>query len=301
LLWAETPTLFEQDRRARVYALRQDNEGRTIVQFGDGVEGARLPTGQDNVRLTYRRFLGAGGNLAAGRLTTLLGRPLGVKAVSNVTPASGGEDAESIAAARTNAPLTVLTLGRAVSLQDYTDFARSFAGIDKARAGWTGSGGTRGIFVTVAGPHGAAIAGDSDTMVNLVDALRSYGDPLIPLTVRSYTPVPFKLAATVKVSADADRDAVLAAVDAALHTHYAFSQRDFGETVSIDEVMSVMHSVTGVVAVDVDQLYRADPGAPPALSGRLFAFPVQEQANGNVLPAELLTIDPGPVNLGVMA
>ena len=300
LLWKETSSLFEQPARAHVYSLRQDNEGRTIVQFGDGVEGARLPSGQDNLRFTYRKFLGRGGNLGAGRLTTLLGRPLGVKTVSNVTLASGGEDAESLDRARENAPLTMLTLGRAVSLQDYTDFARNFAGIDKAQATWAGTGTARGIFVTVAGPGGAAVAETSDTMVNLASALRDYGDPLVPLRLVSYTPVLFKVSATIKVADDADKDTVLAEVDAALHEHYAFDHRDFGQTVSIDEVMAVIHRVTGVTAADVDLLYRADAGATPNLVGRLFAFPAHEQVDGSIAPAEHLTIDPGAVTLGVM-
>ena len=300
LLWEEVPTLFEQDARAHVYALRHDNDGRTIVQFGDGVEGARLSTGQDNIRFAYRKFLGSGGNLAVGRLTTLLGRPLGVKTVSNVTGASGGEDAESLDDARRNAPLTMLTLGRAVSLQDYTDFARTFAGIDKAQATWIGSGATGGIFISVAGPDGAEVPDESDTMINLVDALRDYGDPLVPLTVRSYTSVLFKLTATIKVSDDADEDAVVDGVTEALQEHYAFGQRDFGQTVSIDEVMAVIHGVTGVVAADVDDLYRADPGATADLIPRLFAMPAQLQDDGTTVPAELLTIDPAGISLGVM-
>ena len=78
LLWKETPSLFEQPPAPRLLA-SPGQRGRTIVQFGDGIEGARLPSGQDNIRFAYRKFLGSGGNLDAGRLTTLLGRPLGVK------------------------------------------------------------------------------------------------------------------------------------------------------------------------------------------------------------------------------
>ncbi len=301
LQWHETPSLFEQSGRSHVYALRQDEAGRTIVQFGDGVEGARLPSGQDNIRFTYRKFLGSGGNVAAGRLTTLLGRPLGVKSVSNITAASGGEDPEPLDAARRNAPLSTLTLGRAVSIQDYTDFARSFAGVDKAQAAWAGSGRRRGVFVTIAGAGGAAVNATSDTMVNLAAALRAYGDPLVSLTLRSYAPVHFKVAATIKIAAIADAGTVLSAVDTALHAHFAFEAREFGRPVTIDEVMAVIHSVTGVVAADVNVLYRADPNALPALVGRLFAMPAQESSDGTYKPAELLTLDPGPVKLGVMA
>ena len=43
------------------------------------------------------------------------------------------------------------------------------------------------------------------------------------------------------------------------------------------------------------------PGTPLyVLIGRLFAFAAQEQSDGTIAPAELLTLDPGPVTLGVM-
>jgi predicted phage baseplate assembly protein len=299
LLWNEVPTLFGQGAHDRVYALRQDGDGNTTVQFGDGIEGSRLPSGRDNIRFRYRKFLGRGGNLDAGRLTTLLGRPLGVKTAANVTPASGGEDAESVHDARRNAPLTTLTLDRAVSIQDYTDFSRTFAGIAKAHTVWLGT--SRGIFVTVAGPDGSAVDVNSDPMVNLRRALREYGDTLLPLTVTSYTPVSFRVAATITVTVDADEDEVIAAVESALRAHYSFDARDFAQMVSLDEIVAVMHSVVGVDGVDVNALYRADPGALPSVTARLFAFPAQLQDDGSVTPAEILTLDTGPLELGVMS
>ena len=55
LLWKQTPSLYAQTAAAHVYTLRQTDDGKTVVQFGDGTEGARLPTGQDNVRFNYRK------------------------------------------------------------------------------------------------------------------------------------------------------------------------------------------------------------------------------------------------------
>ncbi|THI86460.1 MAG: hypothetical protein CAF41_008195 [Nitrospira sp. CG24A] len=299
-LWNEVPSLFDRKPNAHVYALRQDDEQRTIVQFGDGVEAARLPSGRDNLRFGYRKFLGTGGNVRAGQLTTLLGRPLGVKAVNNPVPASGGQDRESRDDARRNAPLTMLTLGRAVSLQDYTDFARSFAGVSKALAVWMRTGGLRGLFLSLAGPDGAAVPETSATYLNLAAALRAYGDPLLPLQLKTYQSVHFRLKAKLKIASTAVVDEVLANVSDTLRWHFSFANRDFAQQVSLDEVMAVMQSVTGVDAVDVDQLYRLDPGAFPALIPRLFAKPPQLLTNGSLKAAELLTLDPGPLALEVM-
>ena len=64
--------------------------------------------------------------------------------------------------------------------------------------------------------------------------------------------------------------------------------------------MAVLQGVPGVDAVDVDELFRLDPGAVPALKPRLFALPPSVQADGSVSAAELLTLEPGPVALQVM-
>src|SRR4029077_7821547 len=188
LLWSEGPTLYGRDRRERVYALRQSDDGKTTIQFGDGVEGARLPSGENNIRLGYRKGIGRDGNLGAGQLSMLLTRPLGVTSAVNPSASSGGQDPEHLAGARQNAPLHVLTLERAVSTRDYVDFARTFSGVAKAYGIWIGDGRARGVHLTVAGPDGAEIPDGSNTLKNLIGALRRYGDQLLPLSVRSYVP-----------------------------------------------------------------------------------------------------------------
>ena len=61
-------------------------------------------------------------------------RPLGLKSVSNPVAAQGGTDPEPADQARRTMPLGTRTLGRAVSLLDYEDFALAFTGIAKAQA-----------------------------------------------------------------------------------------------------------------------------------------------------------------------
>lgn len=302
VLWNEVPTLYGTGPNDRVFSLSQDDESKTMVQFGDGVQGARLPSAQNNLRFSYRKGLGEAGNLRTGQLSTLLTRPLGVKGAANPVPSTGGQDAETLDRARDNAPLRVLTLDRAVSARDYADFSRAFAGIAKASALWINNGRARGIYVTVAGSGGGAIAEGSATQANLVAALRAYGDALLPLTVRSYMDARFSLAVAVRVDPAYDGDATLVAVEAALRAAYAFDAREFGQPVGIDEVYAVIQGVAGVVASDVQALYRTDDGpVDPQPRARLFAALPAVQADGGVNAAELLTLDDGPISLGVMS
>ncbi len=157
LLWTEVPYFYGHGPDELIYIVRQDNSGVSTVTFGDGKTGSRLPTGSANVSATYRFGIGAAGEVSANQLTMLAGRPLGVRGVINPLPAVNSADPETLDSARQNATLTIRTLGRIVSLEDYEDFARAFAGISKALATWSWNGERRIVLLTVAGTNGEAI------------------------------------------------------------------------------------------------------------------------------------------------
>jgi len=117
--WHEADALADLGRRDRAFITKTDDDGKTTVVFGNGVQGARLPTGQDNVKAVYRNGIGAPGNVRAEQISLLVTRPLGAKDVINPLAASGGADKESRDQARKNAPLAVMALDRLVSVQDY--------------------------------------------------------------------------------------------------------------------------------------------------------------------------------------
>jgi predicted phage baseplate assembly protein len=298
VLWHEVPSFFGHAPDERIYITRRDDEGKTTVIFGDGRTGARLPTGQENVRAKYRKGIGLAGVFGADRLTQLMTKPLGVKGVTNPVPATGAADPERRDDARRNAPLTVMTLGRIVSLKDYEDFARAFSGIDKARAAWTWFGERRGVFVTVAGSNGAEVDEDSTLYENLVSAMRASGDATVPLVVKSYQARLFRVSAELQIDADLLPDKVVADVEQALRTAFSFSARDFGQPVHFSEVVGVMQNVRGVVSVDVNEFHRSDLQAGLEPEPHIPAAAPQSGTTG-VTAAELLTLDPRPLEIGV--
>ncbi|HET7271776.1 MAG TPA: putative baseplate assembly protein, partial [Rubrobacter sp.] len=212
--WHEVPDLYGRGPEERVYTTRLDEESRTTVQFGDGRSGARLPTGRENIQASYRKGIGTDGLVRAEQLSLLLTPILGVRSVGNPMAASGADDAESQDDARLNAPLTVLTLDRVVSLRDYEDFARAYAGIAKAMATWVWTGETREVLVTVAAPAGREVG--ADLLQNLVGAIRAVGDRHLPLRVEAYRPAFFGMTAKMRTNPDFIPERVVAAVAAAL-------------------------------------------------------------------------------------
>jgi hypothetical protein len=295
ILWSEVPDFFGHGPAERIYTTRLDDQGNTTVIFGDGTTGARLPTGQENVKAKYRKGVGLAGLVKTDQLVQLMTRPLGVKGVTNPLPASGAANAEVLEDARRNAPLTVLTLGRIVSLKDYEDFARSFSGIDKALATWTWFGEKRGIFVTVAGPNGAAIREDSQLFKFLLQAMQSAGNPLVPLQVKSYQAALFRIVAALKVDPAFLKAKVLAEAEEKLRAAFSFAARSFGQPVHLSEVIAVLQGTVGVLAVNVTGLYRSNE---PVARLEHLAAAVPAPARTQVAPAEILTLDLQPLNLG---
>ena len=291
VLWHEVPFFYGHGPTEHIYITRKDDEGRTTIRFGDGITGARLPTGPNNVRVEYRKGTGLGGLVQAGQLSLLMSRPLGLKGVVNPAAAQGAEDPESRDDARINAPLTVLTLARAVSLQDYEDFARTFSGIAKAQAVWVWDGRKRSIFLTVAGPGGEVLAEDGSVITKLKEALRAYGDPFVAFTVKTYRQAFFRLEGTVTIHSDHVSETVMAEVTADLQRRYVFEARAFGQPVALSEAIAAIQSIAGVVAVDIDTFARNDVPTP-AIQPRLIADRPAMGADGLVPAAELLLLDP---------
>ncbi|HYI49225.1 MAG TPA: putative baseplate assembly protein [Allosphingosinicella sp.] len=299
IAWRERPTLFGAAPTDRVYTLKVDELGRTFVAFGDGVRGARLPSGINNVVARYRRDLGAQGNVAADTLTQLMTRPLGLNSVSNPLAADGGTNAEGAEAARDAIRRATRTLGRVVSVLDYEDFALAFTGIAKAQARVLNLSAGPTVAITLAGPAGKLVPPAGPVATSLLAALKAGGDPHVAVSLLSYLDSVFHVGIRVKIAADHESETVLAAVEAALRSAFSFDARALGQPVQQSEVIAVAQAVPGVVAVDLEHLYGGtEPGqqavTPP--SKRLLAKHMHV-GGGAARSAELLRLDPGPLAL----
>ena len=302
VVWREVASLLDAGSGDRVFVTRPQ-EDRTVLEFGDGQRGQRLPSGRDNVRARYRKGIGVEGDVRAGQLTTALKAPPGIRSVTNPLVASGGADAEARDTARRNSPITVKALGRTVSLRDYQDFAMAFAGIDKALASWTWDGFQRRVLLTVAGSGGAPVPEGSKLLRNLIEALTNAGQPTTSFEVRPFVPVRFRVHLKVKIHPDHLPERVQAAVTDALHAAFDFAPREFGQAVSQSEVIAVVQAVPGVIAADLDALYRtAPPNNSATLHPRLPALGPRRDAANRLLGAEILVLEPGPLTvLGQMS
>jgi uncharacterized phage protein gp47/JayE len=255
--WQEVDSLLDAGATDRVYEMSTSEAGTASFTFGDGVHGARLPSGQANVRAAYRAGIGAGGNARAGQINQLATRPLGVNTVLNPLVASGGADRDGSEHIRANVPLAALTLAplsRLVSVPDYAYFARRYAGVGQAVARKLADGAFECVHVTLAGVDDAPLRPDDDLVSSLRAAYAAFGDPALPVVVDIRELVPLFIQARVASNPQHDWDTVKVAIRDRLLELFSFDRRQLGQSTYLSEVVGAIQSVEGVDWADVDML-----------------------------------------------
>lgn len=174
--WSEVPTFFGAAPDAQIYIVRQNDEGESIITFGDGVRGSRLVTGSNNLLAVYR--FGAGKATPPAGSIHQLSKPVkGIKSVRNPVMASGGDDAEPASGLRIYAPRSALLLGRAISILDMEAAAASVGGVRAVRAEWRWNELRQRPLVQISYIGAAGVA------TTVSQKLRGLSDPTTPIEV----------------------------------------------------------------------------------------------------------------------
>lgn len=245
-IWRQVSSLKDSQPSDHDYTVTMTEDGFLQITFGDGRHGRRLPSGTNNVRIAFRQGSGLHGNIPAESFTKPAKPHALVKAVRQPFPATGGNDMEDAASLRENAPATVMTLERAVSLNDFSRLAAAHSSVWQARAVMQNAGYQRqqAIEVVVVPANGGALGGLKQT---LEAYLREHAVPGVAVTVRDYVAVPYVLDIEVYVDVAAyNVEEVLPRVSVAVSAALALKQRKLGAALYLSDVYKVVETVAGV-------------------------------------------------------
>ncbi|MEQ4208810.1 hypothetical protein [Actinopolymorpha sp. B9G3] len=308
--WTEVESLDTATGSDRVFVVRHGEDGAVRLVLGDGTHGARASTGAENVTATYRVGIGADGAATPGQLSLLTRRPFGIRSVTNPGPAHDWAPPETLADARRNAPLRIRTLDRAVSVADHEDFASGFAGVGTARADAVWDGRSTIVAVSLLGT--AATPASAGLVEDLRTALTAARDPGTPLELLHGDLRWFGIRVEIRHDPAYERAGVELAVREALAGTLAPALRAFAAPVTAAAVLVTVRSTPGVVACTMPRLLplpggSANPSAAvPVLptdasaADVLSALPARWE-DGDLLPAQVLGLSSGGVEIGVMA
>ncbi|GAA1516355.1 putative phage baseplate assembly protein [Agromyces terreus] len=281
--WTEVDDFADQDADARV--IRVDRT-RGVVTFAPAVReadgvlrfyGSVPPKGAPIRVPRYRVGGGARGNVAPGALSVLRSTVPFVNRVVNRRAAHDGVDGESVEEAKARGPLTLRTLDRAVTLEDYEQLARRVApSVARVRAvPATGKGEEQGVrlLVVPSAVHAADgrvefadLIPSEDVLTLLADELerrRTVGARLAiePPLYQGITIVA-KLIAKPRFAVERLREDAVAALYRSFDAAHGGSDGTgwpFGRPVLAGEVYAVLQSLPGTELVDEVLLFGADP------------------------------------------
>jgi hypothetical protein len=246
LEWSEVRGFYGQPPGAQVFVTREDEQGQTHVVFGDGQNGARLPTGVNNVVATYRYGSGADAP-PAGSLTAVLNPQPGLRAVRNPVAVGGGSAPDAPDKVRRLAPRSLRTFDRAVSVDDFESVAAGAPGVVRAKAAVAFDPQAQRPAVTV------WVGDDANAVSKAREALANSAGPDRAPRVVAARAVVMTLRLTVVIDPRRSADAVLAAVRAALIDPDAgllgVNVVGIGQAFYDSQVYAACLAVPGVVAV----------------------------------------------------
>lgn len=267
--YTEVPYIIDYQGYDPVFTTLTNASGTTFVVFGDGVSG-RIPPNNAQIFATYRVGGGSIGNVAANTIKVIETNAVAGLSVLNQTvsgtddgSASGGADSESTDSIRINAPLSIRSLNRAVSLSDYSSLALQVSGVAKA-VSIADVYTSVTLFAAPYGDRGVEIDGVTPTPVfnTLATAINTYLVDKIPanttVTVQPPSYVPVNISASITCLPQYKQTTVETAVESILNELLDFDNVIFADRITLQDVIGVISSIPGVAYSRVTKLVRDD-------------------------------------------
>lgn len=138
--WSYVDNILEWGPQDHVFTTNTNEDGTISIAFGDGVHGS-IPTSGQLISCLYQISVGAAGNVNSLAITELTFVPGNLDpqvttyfTVSNNLPAGGGADPDDITQLKIKTKAAVSSLGRAVTLTDFSSLALQVPLVGKANA-----------------------------------------------------------------------------------------------------------------------------------------------------------------------
>ncbi|MCL2643837.1 MAG: hypothetical protein FWD51_00045 [Betaproteobacteria bacterium] len=241
--WTQVSRFNQSEPTDIHYVVRMTEEGHLRIVFGDGVNGRRLPTGENNVRIAWRMGSGIADNLGAGLLKKPAQPHPRIEAINQPFSISGDNDEEPVTSLRRSAPTSLITMGRAVSVIDFAALAESHSSVWNARAELKSPGNI--VCVTVVPAQGQELNEDSAKTIKTF--LLSRAIPGVNVELEEYKSQPLNLKITLSINrARFDPEIVQAEVKGALLERFTLKNSTIGAPVYLSDVYQCVEAVRGV-------------------------------------------------------
>lgn len=223
------------------------------ITFGDGLYGKKPAAGAKISDLTFYLTSGSNGNVKSGTITSVpsvISSSVSDATVSNTYNAGGGSNYENFGMLKEHIPLSVKTMGVAVTKQDFVDLAKLVDGVSKAKAEYECG---RKLIVYIA-PDNGVIANSS--MIKKVYDILHQNSPLTTwLTVKSAGKVNIILDIEVTGKKSYKTSEIQSQVLGALFNAYSPESSDIGGSVRISDIYALIDNLESVDYLHLKKFY----------------------------------------------
>ena len=134
--WVLVKTFAYSKPTDRHFMVQNTEDDIPVIIFGDGTFGMKPVPGSIITVVSCYITNGSDGNVSAGSITdvpTIISSAVSDATISNVNAAGGGSNYEDFNMLKEHIPLSVRTLGVAVTKQDFIDYAMQVDGVSKVK------------------------------------------------------------------------------------------------------------------------------------------------------------------------
>lgn len=261
--WTEVETFVGQGAKD-IFITEIDEIDRTYIVFGDGINGRKPPQGSE-IFCTYVIGGGSNTNVGIGTITENKGDIIDIVSITNLTPATGGKDRETIEEAKQNAPIFFKTSERAVTRSDFITLSKRVEGVKRAQA--LSNGTIIDVYIASSDNNGIPTEELKNSVFSYLNE-RKIITFIINILEPNFPKV--DVTATIIPSSDVDSTTAIEAVKAKLNEIFSIDNKDFEQGEKLGYIYSQLLNLDEVDTVEISKfttqpiVYSKTQSATPA-------------------------------------
>lgn len=251
--WVLVDTFAKSKPTDKHFMVSVDEALNPYIMFGDGTFGKKPAAGAKITNVVFYLTNGTQGNVKSNTITSVpsvISSSITDATVSNAYDAGGGSNYENFTMLKEHIPLSVKTLGVAITKEDFESLAMLVDGVNKAKADYE-CGRKLTIYIS---PDGGAVA--SSELINRVYNLLSQRAPMTTwLKVKSAGKVQIILEMDVTGKKSYKTSEIQTQILTALYNAYSPEQAQIGGSVRLSDIYALIDNLSTVDYLHLTKFY----------------------------------------------
>ena len=256
--WERVDNFIDSDTTSKQFMVEVNESDYVKIMFGSGISGMIPPVYENGIFASYRIGGGIEGNVPLESITEMYSRPAVIIDTMNVEQISVGKDKETIEEAKIHAPLSLRTLWRAVSLDDYENllYQEFLTEIIKCKAVAEDDRFTISMYVLTNSEKGDLPEDLKTKYLEFLDERKEIG-----YSIQMYPPLysDIQITANISTSKAYRNDEIKSITTEFIQSLFKIGNYDFGEPVLKSQIIKQVMTLPGVFDIDIEYTGNIEP------------------------------------------